>query len=839
MHIFIYQYHMTSNQLKHIISFSLILLCLQACSLTKNLPEEEQLYVGIEKIDYNNVPQTKRKIRRDSVGVITTIGDVVNTVSDVLAGTSTLADLANVRKDDITTVSESQDADSNENQTILRNAVKTAKTEVNAVLAYSPNNALFGSSSLRSPLQFELWFYNAFVNSKSKFGKWMFKNFAGDPVYISTVAPATRVKVAQNTLQNYGFFNGRVSYEVIPQKNLKKAKVKYNVQIGNLTRLDTIRHLSYTPTQQQLIDNSLSDCILKQGDAFSVVNLAAEQTRIGKLFRENGYFYWEDSYTTYRADTIMRRGYAQMQVVPSNRVTERANHPWYMGKFIVSVRRNEAEQLDRTVQRKNYTYNFSGKHIPLRYNMWRHAITHRHGRLYTSTDQRNTLEKLNQMGVFSQMDVNYVPQDTTAMCDTLNVYVTALLDKRYNSDLEMNATLKSNQQIGPGVSYTISKINAFRGGEKLSLKLFGSYEWQLHSGDGQNGKLFDSHELGAQLAIHFPRFYAPFISRKRLRFPAETTIAADIDWRRRSNFFTLVSSGLSLTYNWHKKSTSLHELTPIAIEFDHLSRTSASFDSIMSANPALYTSMRNQFVPYMSYTYTYISSAEHRNSLMLQLHAKEAGNVLSGVFAIAGKKFSEQNKKMLGSPFAQFIKTTLEARYAVPFNNRFTLATRFFAGAIWSYGNARHAPYAEQFYVGGANSIRGFAIRSIGPGRYKSNNRKYAYIDQTGDVKFEANAELRMHLFGSLHGAAFIDAGNVWLMHNDESRPDGHLTMKTLKNIAVGTGLGLRYDISFLVLRFDVGLGLHAPYETGRKGFYNLAHFKDGLNFHFAIGYPF
>ena len=476
----------------------LLALAWQGCSTTSHLAEDEQLYIGIDKIDYSSVPQTNRTIRRDNVGVITTIGDVVNTVSDVLSGNTTLSNLANVRKEGSETVVEGSSTLDAKGQAVLKEALKTTKAEVNAVLAYEPNNALFGSSSLRSPLQFELWFYNLFVNSKGKLGKWFFKNFAGDPVYISTVAPATRAKVAQNTLENYGFFRGKVSYEILSQSNPKKAKVRYNVQVGPLSRLDSVSHVNFTPAQQQLLASHQNETFLKSGDAFSVVNLAGERTRIGDLFRENGYYFWEDAYTTYRADTLMRSGYVQLQATPSAAVDVRANHPWYMGNIEIAVRRTERDRLDKTRTRRGYTFQYSGDRMPLRPNMWRHAITHRQGELYSVTDQRNTLEKLNQIGVFSQMDLNYVPRDTTAQCDTLDVYVTALMDKRFNSNLEMNATLKSNQQLGPGVAYTISKINAFRGGEKLSFKVFGSYEWQLHTGKESDGSALPSPALSCR-----------------------------------------------------------------------------------------------------------------------------------------------------------------------------------------------------------------------------------------------------------------------------------------------------------------------------------------------------
>lgn len=815
-----------------------------ACDTTSKLPADEQLYVGIDKIDYSNTPRTSTKIRRDSVGVITTISDAVKAVDNVLSGKGDegyIDKLKDDAKGEVGTKEEQKAQKDAENAELAVNkaALSTAQTELASVLAYPPNNALFGSSYHRSPLQTGLWFYTGFVDAKTKFGKWIFKCFASQPIYVSSVSPDMRIKVAQNTLHNYGFFRGRVDYEVIPQKNPKKAKIRYNVHVGPLSRLDSIAYYPYTERQDSLLRATHEKTLLKSGDAFSVVNLANEQTRVGNLFRNNGYYYWQDAYTTYQADTLMRKNRVQLRVMPKKDVAVQATHPWYIGNAVINVRRKEMENLDQTRTRRYYTFNYTGEKLPLKAGMWRHAITHRHGEVYRYTDQKTTLEKLNSIGVFSMLDVNYVPRDTSANCDTLDLYVTAVMDKPFDSDFEMNATLKSNQQVGPGLSYTVNKRNAFRGGETLSFKLYGSYEWQFGAHAGSRNDLLNSYELGSQLSFHFPRFFAPLISRRRLRFPAETVLAVNADWKRRAGFFTLISAGLSATYDWHKKSNILHEFTPVSIDFDNTINTSASFDSIMNANPALYVSMRDQFIPSMSYTFSYSSPSSQRNALMVQLTAKESGNLLSGFYAAAGKKFDDKNKKILGSPFAQFLKATAEVHYTLPLNDRFTLATRFFGGVLWAYGNSSSAPYSEQFYVGGANSIRGFMIRSIGPGKYKSSDSKYAYIDQTGDIKLEMNAELRCHLFGSLHGAVFLDAGNVWLMHKDANRPSAEFSASTLKNIALGTGAGLRYDLEFLVLRFDVGVGLHAPYETSKHGFYNLEKFKDGLNFHFAIGYPF
>lgn len=836
---------MTTRQHASIISriFAALVLpmaaLLAACSTTKNLAEGEQLYIGIDKITYGGKQQkTADDIATDSAGVITSIGNAVEAVGEVLKG-GTISDAVDKFDKPRHELTAEEKRELKARRKAESEAFAEVKEEVEAVLAYAPNNALFGSSSLRSPLPVGLWLYNGLVDSKSGLGKWIFKTFAATPVYVSTVSPEVRARVASNTLHNYGYFGGSVDYSVLTQRNPKKAKIAYNVYAGRVHRLDSIAYMNFQGTADSLIRATERQRLLHKGDAFSVVRLSGEQTRIEKLLRENGYYYYTAANTTYRADTLLRPGLVQLRVAPAADLAARATRQWRIGHTYISMRRADTEALDRNVTFRDVTFSFAGDKMPLRPNLWRRAIVHKQGDLYRLSDANATLEKLGAMGVFSQMDVNYMPHDTASTCDTLDVYVTAVLDKPYNSSFEMNATMKSNQQVGPGISYSIDKRNAFRGGEKASWKIFGSYEWQTRSGGGRGSSLLNSYELGTELSLEFPRLMVPFLNQRRIRSASSTTFALSADWKNRAGFFQMLTFGGNITYKWQPNSTTQHELTAFSLDYDKIIHKTATFDSIMTANPALYVSMRDQFVPSMGYTFTYAAASTHRNPVWLQLSVKQAGNITSGIYAAAGKGFSRKDKNLFGSPFAQFVKATAEAHETFRINSRLSLATRLFAGAVYSYGNSNHAPYSEQFYVGGANSVRAFAVRSIGPGRYRSDNSKYAYIDQTGDFKLEANAELRAHLFGSLHGAVFLDAGNVWLLRRDESRPGGELSGKNLRHIAVGTGAGLRYDLEFLVLRLDFGVGLHAPYETSKSGFYNLERFKDGFAFHFAIGYPF
>jgi outer membrane protein assembly factor BamA len=212
----------------------------------------------------------------------------------------------------------------------------------------------------------------------------------------------------------------------------------------------------------------------------------------------------------------------------------------------------------------------------------------------------------------------------------------------------------------------------------------------------------------------------------------------------------------------------------------------------------------------------------------------------SGVYALFGKGFGAE-KQLLGADLAQYVKLIGEFRYTWGIDRNQSIATRFLAGTLLAYGGTRYAPYREQFYIGGANSLRAFTVRSIGPGAYPpARNNRYAYLDQTGDMKLEANLEYRFRLIGDLHGAVFLDAGNVWLLREREGIRSGRFSWKNFLNeAALGSGAGIRYDMDILVLRLDCGVALHLPYNTGKSGYFNVHKYSDYLGIHFAVGYPF
>ena len=718
------------------------------------------------------------------------------------------------------------------------------KEEVEAALACAPNGSVFGSSYMRNPLQIRLGIYNTFAKSESGIGKWMREHFGREPVLISNVNPPTRALVAQNLLRSYGFFNAKATGKIYPQTNTKKAKVGYDITTGHLYTIDTLKHYHFNAGMDSLLRANIQNCNIHSGAPFSTSALDEERNRISSLFRENGYYYYRPAYATILADSLNTPGSVEVRMQPVAGIPAEATRKWYLGRMTMQIRRNINEQLTDTIVRRNITVIHGGKRSPMRARAIRKDMTLKRGNLFRQSDLNESSSVLNSLGLFTVSAFSFTPRDTTAQCDTLDMILNCVLDKPYDASIEANYTLKSDNRMGPGLVLGLTKRNAFRGGEKLSLKLMGSYEWQTGRRVASNNSSINNYEYGAELSLEYPRIEAfGLLKRRRFHSPPSTLLSLSINQRDRANYYKLLTIKTSLTYKVQASRNWRHEFTPIGIDYNRLNGTSAKFDSIMFSNMQYYYSMFDQFVPKLQYSVSYQSDKWKKNPIYWEATLTEAGNFVSLGYMAFGKNFGTHGKTLLGIDYAQFIKLSTSLRKTWQMGFKSQLVGRVAGGIIIPYGNSEVAPFAECFYVGGANSIRAFTVRSVGPGRYHEANSELAYFDRVGDIKLEGNLEYRFNIFGGLYGALFLDAGNVWNLKNsfdDETEQDGVFRIKDFwRQIALGTGFGVRYDLDFFVLRLDLGIGLHLPYDTGKSGFYNIPKFRDGLGFHFAIGYPF
>lgn len=737
---------------------------------------------------------------------------------------------------------------------------ETALSEVEAALATAPNNSFLGSSTMRIPFPVGLWVYNGFVKYEKGLGRWIFNRFAAQPVLLSTVNPGIRQKAAENVLRDYGYFNGSVSYQTfINPKDSLKAKLQYTVDMRNPYFIDTVSYYGFSERTLRIMEQSRRRSLIKSGEQFNVADLDGERTRISELLRNVGCYYFRSDYLTYQADTtLVPGGHVAMRMIPVPGMPKAAEKPFYLGNSSFSLMGRQGEQPNDSLDYKGLRIYYHDK-LRVRPNMlyrWMNYQGYRRKRqvedstgiarrrsfehLYSAYRQTRIQDRLSRIGIFRYLEMQYTPRDTALVCDTLDWQVIAMLDKPYDAELDFNIKMKSNNQTGPGASFTVTKNNVFGGGETWNVKLDGSYEWQTGK---DRSSLMNSYEIGLSTSLTFPRVVFPRMGNREYDFPATTTFRLYVDQLNRAKYYKLLAFGGNATYDFQPKQTSKHSLTPFRLTFNVLRNPTEAFQQLQEENPALYVSLRNQFIPAFEYTYTYDNSSlkRVRNPIWWQTTVTSAGNLTSLVYRALGEPFDRRDKKLLGVPFAQFLKVNSEFRYHYRIDRNQMIASRVAGGVVWSYGNATTAPYTEQFYIGGANSVRAFAARSVGPGGYMPDkDNKYSFINHVGDVRMEANVEYRFRIVSDLHGAIFLDAGNVWLMRKDETRPGGELTMKNFaRQIALGTGAGLRYDLDFLVFRLDLGVALHDPYETGKGGYYNIPKFKDSLALHFAIGYPF
>lgn len=732
---------------------------------------------------------------------------------------------------------------------------ETTKIEIENVLATTPNASLFGSSYYRSPFPIKLWIWNAFSQDSSAVARWFVRAFGTRPKLMSEINPQLRASVAESQLRKYGYFHGKVGYKNITGRNPKKGKVAYTVDMGHLWTIDSVSYLRFPPVTDSLILSSAKDAVIRKGAPFNVPNLDAERRRLSLLFRNNGFYFYNQSFASYMADTLNTPGKVNLRLLMVDSLDARVYKKWYIGKIDVNLKREFTDTLVNRLGRRSIFFHFNGRKPPLRPGVVMRNLKLRPDSLYSASLEEESGKSLQGTGLFSYYGMQFAQRDTTQACDTLDLTVDLVFDKPYDFYIEANAKGKTSGLLGPEAVIGFTKRNAFRGGEKLDINLHGSYEWQTgHNAEGSSSGV-NSYEVGGDVALILPRLLTPrsvlqsfqkrdtlYRQKRRHRFylTPTTTLKASTNILNRAGYFRRHVVSGELTYDWWTSAQSHHSYSPLILTYEYMNKQTQKFTDLIADNPYLRVSMQDQFVPKMSYTYQYQSASTYRNPITWSVQVSESGNLLSLGYLAAGRQFTEKNKQMFKNPFAQFAKLETDFVKLWRLSENSSLVGHLSAGIVATYGNSTSAPYYEQFYVGGANSIRAFNVRSIGPGKYVPKNSRMSYVEQTGDVKFLANLEYRPRLFGKLYGALFLDAGNVWGLHNDEARPEGKFRASNFfKELAYGTGVGVRYDMDIFVIRVDWGIGLHVPYDTGRSGFYNLPSFRDGQSIHLAIGYPF
>ncbi|MDE6554046.1 MAG: BamA/TamA family outer membrane protein [Muribaculaceae bacterium] len=716
-------------------------------------------------------------------------------------------------------------------------------SEITQAVNVKPNNPWpLLSPYRRYPLPYRLWVYNNWNDSAGGLYGWLYKKLAVQPVLVSDVRADMRMKLVENILADNGYFGSTATYEEVPdKKDPKIAKLAYTFDVSSPYRIDTIEYFSRPADRIKTFIDSVAQksTWFKKGAVFCVDSLSALRVNIANSLRNRGYYYFRPEYLEFLADTFMTPHAVAMRLNFADNMPDIALRKYRTRNIVTLLQRNEIYGPGRpdTIDTDR------GELIIMRPQRVRKGlipgcITFKEGKVFSVRDMDRTQTRLSRLGIFSNIQIQPVLADSSAKDPLMDVYITCRYDRPMEATVELNASSKSNSYIGPGMVVSFTHSNIFGGAEKLNVSLNADYEWQT----GRNrSSVFNSYEFGMQASLAFPRLLAPKFIPRSQRDLNWTTVSLGGSILNRPKYFRMAEYNMGITYEWRATRHAVNSFTPFKLSYNKLIHTTADFDSVMALNPAIALSFESRFIPQLSYTYTYDKwfEREQNNEITFTASFTEAGNLFDVCYDLAKVK---GKKKLFGIPFSQFVKGQVQ----LVWNHRLFpkqdqwIVSRVLLGAAHAYGNATEVPYSEQFYIGGANSIRAFTVRSIGPGSYRApKDLVNGYFDQTGTFKFEVNSEYRFPIMGDLHGAAFIDAGNIWLLKNDPLRPGGKLEGKTfLKDIALGTGLGVRYDLGMLVVRLDVGYGLHTPYSNGTPHYFNVA-FKDAFAVHLALGYPF
>lgn len=713
----------------------------------------------------------------------------------------------------------------------------SVKSQIFSAINVKPNNPLY-SPYYRTPFPIGLWVYNHWDSKSTGFKGWLYKKLVSYPVLISRVRPDTRVQMINTLLQDNGYFDSEASYELhYKDSTQKKAKISYDVHVKEPYRISRVMYLNDSTHVGHLIDSvAMANTYFRAGSRYCLDSLNMVRINIANVLRNNGYYYYRPEYIEYRADSVEQKRRIALQMVEAPNLPPEAHEQFVANEVWVAVRGTAENVTPDTVITRNCTI-VRMEPVRVKNNLITSNITWRKGRPFRVSSMDRMQMRLSRTGVFSDIDMQVEPLDSVNADGKrlMNVKIACKLDAPYEVKFEVQGTSKSNSYIGPGLNLSISHKNVWGAGEQLSAKFRAGYEW-LTSGGGAGGNT-NSYEFGGEVSLALQRLLAPaFVDRSR-RYVNWTRFSLSGSILNRPSYFKMMQLGGKIAWEWHANRHSLNEFIPFKLTYTKLLSRTEKFESAIAGNPALALSFQNVFIPMMQYSYTY-DNTFGPNEITLNTSVSEAGNLFSGIWRVCGVKGT---KKMLGTPFSQFVKAQAQVVWKRYFGEESCIAGRVFVGAAHAYGNSSEVPFSEQFYVGGANSVRAFAVRSIGPGRYAPEARTvYSFYDQTGTFKFETNWEYRFPLFSYFKGAVFVDAGNVWLLKEDPYRPGGKLTAKSFfKDLAVGTGIGLRFDMQMLVVRADLAFAIHAPYDTGKSGYYNIRRFKDGLAFHLAIGYPF
>lgn len=667
-------------------------------------------------------------------------------------------------------------------------------------------------------------------------------------VYDSLEAERTRVSI-EAAVRNMGYLQARAETET--QIKGKKIKVNFRVIPGELYKIRNFTYEIADSVQRKLYECDSLSRLLHARMPFDMNRLEEERVRITNLFQNNGYYLFNKDYIRYEADSTIQNRMVDVKMIVAlplqNDSVSHLHRQYQIGKVEVFCDVDEDDTASLKQIEKNGYQIFFRDHLKVRPTVLADRIVLEQGRLYRESDVQATYNNLGRLYSVLSTNVHLVPRDSSV----LDSKVTVTTNRPHSIGAELEGT-NSAGDLGAALSFSYQNRNLFHGSELFTLKVRGAFE----AITGLEGYADQNYiEFSTEAGLMLPNLKLPLWKRHPASVESTSEVSVMYDSQNRPEFHRRVLTG-ALRYRWTNKKTRLqHRLDLVDLNYIFMPWISETFkkdylDDEENRNAILRYNYENLFIVKQGYSMVYNSQGDAgpnasygKNATAIRLNIETAGNLLYGMSNLLHTQKNGSNQYTLFNiAYAQYVKGDFDFSRSFKFDERNSLAIHAALGISYPYGNSTILPYEKRYFSGGANSVRGWSVRGLGPGTYAGTDGRIDFINQTGDIKLDLSMEYRTFLFWKLHGAVFLDAGNIWTIRSYEDQPGGQFHIGSFyKQIAAAYGLGLRLNFDFFILRLDGGMKAVNPAGQSKETRYPLIHpnFKRDFTLHFAVGLPF
>jgi len=720
---------------------------------------------------------------------------------------------------------------------------KQVKTDLEAKTRPRPNKSFLG-------IKFKLGIYNLAGEPKKPkgFRNWL-RRQGEAPVLLNEVKLKYNNDVLSSYLISEGYLQATVTGDTVVKG--KKGKAIYTAVTGQRYKINKINFPPDTGALTKIINANKDKTLLKVGDYYDIDTYKNERIRIDNDLKESGYFYFSPDYLIMQVDSTIGKNLVNVSVKVKDIAPDAGLKPYTIKNINIypnySLRRDSTLRKLKPLQYNDF--NIYDDRNTFKPRLFDRLVFFQKNELYNRKDHNQSLNRMVNVGAFQDVRAEFLPVDSFKNNQLdLSIYLTPL--KKNSLTFSVVGTSKSNNFVGSEVKVTQTTRNLFRNAEQLDLSVSGGFETQTKGTSlGKN-----SLSLTAEGKLTFPRFIVPFYKPNSTNaFIPKTITSLSYQMLNRGSEYTLHAVKGQYGYNFKENLYKEHNFNPISISYVSTSFPSdTTAERIYAQNPLLRTTLEKQFIIGSNYNFTYTNQMEdsRRNNTYFFGGLETGGNVW-GTFV---PKDEEGKRTLFNVPLTQFIRVEADLRDYYKINRNLIWANRLNLGYGYAYGNSTSLPFVRQFFAGGSNDIRAFPARTLGPGTFKVKDDAI-FADQGGDIKLMLNSELRFKIVSVLYGALFVDAGNVWLRKEDLGEPgkpetarlgSGFKLKNTFNELAVGTGAGLRVDVSIFVIRLDVAFPIRKPYlPEGQRwvlddiAFGNKDWRKQNIIYNIGIGYPF